>query len=134
MRNLRRFLMVLITCLMLTACTFISYPNGDYIKITYQEMKEGIESNNVIEIKEQSEIKDIVSILKDSDWKENQSEWSEPSDGVITLISEDESENEIIYVWFDTTSGNIALSAEGNGVGDLSKEKGTELKNKVTKN
>lgn len=126
------FMAIWVLCL-LTACNFSNYPNGDYAKVTYQEINEGVESGELIEVEEEK-IENIVSLLKDANWDYNAFEMAYEADGKLTLVSESESNTEHIYVWFETTNEKTILSVEEGDYGELSKEKGQALKDLLSQN
>ncbi|WP_341963494.1 hypothetical protein NM897_17045 (plasmid) [Planococcus maritimus] len=133
MQKLKGLFVVIGVLCMLAACNFNSYPNEEYAEVTFQEIKNGVESGELIEVKEQKQIENIVNLLKEANWEDSEIEMSEEPEGKVTLVSESESITDNIYVWFETTNERTVLISEEQGEGELSKEKGSELKDLLYK-
>lgn len=119
---------LIISLFILSACNMNSFPDEEYNKIVYSERIDETKYTEVSEIEEDLEIKSVIDILDNANWEKKSYEWAEPSDGIITLLSKDEDQNETIDIWFESTSGKVVLYAENYGLGKISYEEGEQLK------
>lgn len=134
MQKVKTIFMAVWVLWLLAGCSFSNYPDGEYVKVTYQEINEGVESGELIEIEDEERLENLVSLLQDADWDSNGTERSREPDGKLSLISESDTGTEHVYVWFETTNEKTVLIAEEGSKGELSKEKGQELKELLYQN